>query len=193
MLSGWLFAVVALCIIGSIYDFIQMFYSFDLLYGYASQAQKQGLIAVSVLATIRGLSLLASWISGVVFIYMIIKKNKHFFLAFLISRVLSLVSFALLLIIEYCIAHNTLPLNSSTPYSLSTYEVISLVFGILRLLFFYTIVPFSIGLYFVASAQVRKHMGSKEYLKVIPFAKRKNRNHSNNVEAKATGVSPFTF
>ena len=180
MLAGRLFAIVALCIICSIQDFFQIFNFSDLLY-YESQTQEQGLIDVSMLATFRVLSLLAAWISGVVSIYMIIKKNKYFFLAFLISRVLSLVIVALVLIIAYCIAHNTLPLNSSTPNPLSTYEVILLVLRILKLLFFYAIVPFALGFYFVSSTQVHKYMGSKEYLRVIPFAKRKNRNHSDNV------------
>ena len=170
-LDGWLFAIVALNIIGSIRGFFEMFSSFNALHGIALYAQEGGLAAAPGLTAISGLLAFATWISGVFFIILLLKKNKRFFLAFLISGVLYIANVAVLLLIERYIFRDSGFRGSSIFVAI----VLISVFGLVAQ-----------SLYFVCSKRVRKYMGSEEYLRRPTAAEVRSQNSEFRIGTGAT-------
>ena len=170
-LSGWLLAIVALCIIRSFQALYSMPAFFRVLHELILFAEKEGMTTKPELTFIIGFLAFASWMLGVVFIYMFIKKNRRFFQTFLISEVLYIVCIAVTILNFLYIFHDSHFLTTSK------------LAGIISLSVFVMVV---LSLYFVSSKKVAKYMGSDDYLKVNPFVKHSNRNPKDNVEQKTT-------
>ena len=177
-LGGWLLVIVVLSIISSVQGLFGMFETKGDLNTAAQFSKLEGLASATGLADLCGFLAFAYWISGVIFTIMLLTKNKRFFLAFLITEVLSLVYITVLM--------------HFTSYIIPGFQFFDYpLLVIITLLAVVELIVFS--LYFVSSKRVRIYMGSEEYLKVNPFAKRLNRNQKRSVEPTSATATTATL
>jgi len=166
-----LHAIVVLSIIGSYQSFLVTFKNIAVLNDAAQFAEKGGFAAAPGLAKLCGFLAFMYWITGVVFVMMLLVKHKRFFMTFLIYGVAALVYFTVLVHLASYIIPGFQFLSSPILVITTFLIVVELIMN---------------SLYFVNSKRVRIYMGSDDYLKVNPFAKLSNRNPEDNAEPTRT-------